>query len=78
MPPKRHRLVSAQVPPHGGRGCFGALPSLGSSLMVLVKVRILLGARVIGTPAKPFGEDATIQIVLEYALRPHANHSVRC
>ena len=44
--------------------------------MPLVRVRILLGASLLGAPARSFADDTTVQIVVEKALEDHAECNV--
>ena len=41
-----------------------------------MRVRILLGASLLGAPARSFADDTTVQIVVEKALEDHAECNV--
>ena len=44
--------------------------------MPLVRVRILLGASLLGAPARSFADDTTVQIVIDKALEDRADCNV--
>jgi hypothetical protein len=54
-------------------GAGRAQPWLG---MPLVRVRILLGASLLGAPARSFADDTTVQIVIDKALEDRADCNV--